>query len=374
MPATRHESRLRRLVVTVSLIVFVGAVAHVLIGSRPSEAAIPFPHRVHVVDAEIACADCHEAATGSTTSADNLLPSRELCLGCHEEPDIDRYGYTERAIERELIFSHALHSSTVGLDCNRCHEGIDEATTSPFRLPAMDGCVACHAERQMNDDCSVCHSQVEWRRPEDHVADWVLDHVDVARSDARSCEQCHTQTYCQECHDGAALGFAVVGDEDAPRDRIGPLAGAAGGLDPLILQRAHGLNYRFTHGSDVRAKTSDCAICHETESFCVACHDPAHDGGRFRPVWHEVADFRFAAHADIARNDIELCAGCHDQSGAESTCLTCHRNAVSPHPDGFMQDVKGSWHDDDNAVCFVCHDPSSRETGIGFCTRCHGPR
>jgi hypothetical protein len=77
-------------------------------------------------------------------------------------------------------------------------------------------------------------------------------------------------------------------------------------------------------------------------------------------------------HADFGRNDIEVCAGCHDQSGAEPTCMQCHRTIVSPHPDGFMRDVKGTWHDDENAVCFVCHESGARRPGVGFCGGCHG--
>ena len=38
----------------------------------------------------------------------------------------------------------------------------------------------------------------------------------------------------------------------------------------------------------------------------------------------------------------------------------------------FMKDNKGSWHDDPNAVCFVCHENGSRSPGVGFCGKCHG--
>jgi hypothetical protein len=38
----------------------------------------------------------------------------------------------------------------------------------------------------------------------------------------------------------------------------------------------HGLNYRFNHGTDVKFKKMDCAVCHQPlEQFCGDCHEGA---------------------------------------------------------------------------------------------------
>ena len=134
---------------------------------------------------------------------------------------------------------------------------------------AADGCVDCHHIKQAADQCEACHSQVALRRPTDHLADWVLDHAELARGDKATCAPCHTQTYCQECHDGAALNLNIQGETETPTERIRFTSVAHSGNNLLILQRAHDLNYRYTHGTDVNAKTSDCATCHEMTEFCV---------------------------------------------------------------------------------------------------------
>jgi hypothetical protein len=338
---------------------------------------VPFDHKKHIEEVGVACLDCHKEASSATTSATMLLPRIEDCYECHDQSEVNWTVPADGSSPwptpaRELIFDHAKHMSA-GLECATCHAGVEKATKAPSDgLPSMALCTDCHKEREVKDDCNVCHSQVQVLRPKDHIADWISDHSIPARSDARSCETCHRQSYCSECHDGAALGLAVRNKEGAPADRIGPMASAHEGNDLLILQRVHDLNYRWTHGSDVRAKTLDCAVCHETQTFCNACHNPENDANRLRPVWHDMANFEFYTHADFARRDIEVCAACHEQSGAEPTCMKCHKTIRSPHPDGFMKDNKGSWHDDPNAMCFVCHDNGSRTPGVGFCGKCHG--
>lgn len=368
---------MKRQILTAMMVMAAGAMIFASLATGSKTPTIPFDHKKHIEEVGAACLDCHKEASSATTAVTMLLPKVEDCYGCHEQSEVNwtvpADGFSPwPTAPRELIFDHAKHMAQ-GLECATCHAGVEKATKAPSEaLPPMELCTDCHNAREMKDDCGVCHSQVQLLRPKDHVADWVLDHSIAARGDARSCESCHRESYCSECHEGAALGLAVRNKEGAPVDRLGPLAPAHEGNDILLLQRAHTLNYRWTHGSDVRAKTMDCAVCHETESFCNACHNPENDASRHRPVWHDLADFKFYTHADFARRDIEVCAGCHEPSGADPSCLQCHRTIRSPHPDGFMQDVKGSWHDDRDAVCFVCHENGSRTPGVGFCGKCHG--
>ncbi len=343
-------------------------------GTTPT---IPFNHKFHLEDAGAECSACHKQASSATSAATMLLPKLEDCYACHAQADVDWPTPADTsapwpAPRTDLVFDHSKHIG-LGLDCATCHGNVRKAEASPSRaMPSMSLCTDCHTKREVNTSCNTCHTQVGLLRPKDHGPDWILDHPEVARGDAGTCENCHTQTYCSECHEGAALGLNIKNLKDAPVEKIGPLGAALEGRDLLILQRAHDLNYRYTHGADVRAKTSDCAVCHDAETFCNACHRPENDASRHRPVWHDLADFKFYKHADYARRDIEVCAGCHESSGADPTCLQCHRTIRSPHPDGFMKDVKGSWHDDDNAVCFVCHEVGTRSPGVGFCGKCHG--
>ncbi len=371
------KSRMKQRIKLTAMVMAGGAMLFATFAVGKRTPTVPFNHQLHLEEVGSTCLDCHKEATSSTTSASMLLPKIEDCYQCHDPEEVKwpvpADGSSPWAhSERELIFDHAKHMAQE-MECASCHSGIEKATKVPSGgLPPMDLCTDCHGEKEINDGCNTCHSQVQLLRPKDHVADWVLDHSIVARSDARTCETCHRESYCSECHEGAALGLAVRNKVDAPIDRIGPLAPAHDGNALLLLQRAHDLNYRWTHGSDARAKTSDCAACHEAQTFCNACHNPDNDATRLRPIWHDMANFEFYTHADYARRDIEVCASCHEPHGAEPTCLKCHKSIRSPHPDGFMKDNKGSWHDDPNSVCFVCHDNGSRTAGVGFCGRCHG--
>jgi len=360
----------------------------VVAGSKTNEAVIRFSHGYHLDEVGAKCEDCHKDAANATESAADLLPKMESCYACHDQKTTEcNVCHTEANVQdgkysayvasaREVVFSHQLHVTNQKIECLTCHGNVSGAKKAPSRgLPSMDVCVDCHHKRQISDNCDVCHSQVELRRPDDHGPDWVLDHVESARRDSKKCETCHRPTYCEECHDGAALGLSIRGKTGAPVDLVGPLAAAHEGKNLLIIQRRHDLNYRYSHGADVKSKTSDCGTCHETGSFCAACHNPENDGGRPKPVWHEVAGFGAGGkHAELARRDIEVCAACHDRDAAEPRCMQCHRTIVSPHADGFMKDVNGPWHDDNNAVCFVCHDAGGRHPGQGFCGRCHGEK
>ncbi|GAB4325641.1 MAG: hypothetical protein Kow0074_19530 [Candidatus Zixiibacteriota bacterium] len=348
------------------------AVALVIGTANSKKSGDFFSHNLHIETVGLECATCHEGAETSTDAGANLLPSVDVCATCHDQDESfvqDYAAYEPRW--RDVIFSHQNHL-TQGMDCQDCHGAVTNAKKVPsMAMPSMDLCVDCHNNQQVVHECVTCHVHVELIIPDNHGPDFVLDHVELARQDEQSCRSCHTQTYCQECHDGAALVQSIKEEDRADVNRVGPMASAHEGRDILILQRVHDLNYRYTHGTDARTKSQDCAVCHETSTFCVACHRPETDLQRNKPISHELAGFTGSGHAERARNDIEYCAGCHDQTAAEPTCMRCHQRIVSPHPEGFMQDVHGDWHDDDNSVCFVCHDSRSRVTGVGFCSSCH---
>ncbi|MBK8553489.1 MAG: cytochrome c3 family protein [Ignavibacteria bacterium] len=45
---------------------------------------IKFNHKVHTVDAEVKCEDCHTKALTSNLSSDNLNPKKKDCESCHD--------------------------------------------------------------------------------------------------------------------------------------------------------------------------------------------------------------------------------------------------------------------------------------------------
>lgn len=141
--------------------------------TRTTSQPIQFNHRKHVQELEIECATCHEYyATGESSG----LPGLGTCLGCHEEPITESEeeqkllklaASSPRAEFRKLFrlpddvyYSHRRHVTVAGLECETCH-GEVATTTAPPPRPlvriTMETCIACHAERNVSNDCTHCH-------------------------------------------------------------------------------------------------------------------------------------------------------------------------------------------------------------------------
>jgi hypothetical protein len=303
----------------------------------------------------------------------------ESVATAEEQADPERE--TKEQIASEVIFSHDRHTDR-GFDCGSCHgEGDPAESGAEFRT--MDMCFQCHEGRRGVEDCSVCHERAHILRPADHAFDWFHIHGEQARLGDERCAICHNRDYCQECHEGGRL-LSARSEEVTSFTPYGPQLAAK----QLLVQRAHDLDYTYTHALDASGKESDCLSCHSFESFCAGCHAPEDDPEKFLPLWHREAGWTPSppgvgsgggAHGEMARRDMELCAACHEvEIGAEDpTCLQCHRdfcpgrgNDPSTHAPGFAGDAgRGDWHDDGGAVCYICHIRESG--GDRFCGYCH---
>jgi hypothetical protein len=249
----------------------------------------------------------------------------------------------------------------------------------------MARCVACHQQQRITGECMLCHVDPLSLRPVSHGPGFRDQHEALVRSGEQSCAMCHGTNDCQECHDGDLLLVATN-----PIDHLSPTAPTEGEVrEPHVLGRVHSLDYRFTHGLEARSKETECRVCHEPQTFCVECHNPDDEPGRFRPIWHGGSDWGAVPggvgtgggrHGELARRDMESCSSCHDVQGADPTCLQCHMDLVPgigsdprTHAPGYKKNERGRWHDDPNDICYVCHQASSG-AGPGFCTYCHADR
>jgi hypothetical protein len=306
-----------------------------------------FPHPTHV-EQGLECTECHGAITSSDHLGQEVFPSTETCRQCHESSDLESWGWARIPAKRspKLNYSHAKHLAQ-GLECARCHAAY--AGQGEGR-PSHETCRECHAEVEQTSACGMCHLDLGVLKPLDHDPDYLHTHQFQARGFG-DCEACHaSSSTCTTCHHGEN-----------------------------IAELSHARTWLYAHGQQARGELSVCTDCHDTESFCTPCHveegiRPADhfDVGRWLPP--------VAEHGRAARRDIALCAGCHET--ADPICVNCHRDddnrlGTDPniHPEGW-EDVEweGPWHEDDAADCFLCHDPSSRRTRVGFCTYCHSFR
>jgi hypothetical protein len=189
-------------------------------------------------------------------------------------------------------------------------------------------------------------------RGDGHTLDFATHHAQVAKDDARYCENCHRQDFCMGCHNGVRKPFDF-----------------------------HGNDYQSRHAIEARKNDPDCSACHRGQSFCLGCHErlgvvdvrtgaesafqPA-TARRFHPLgWaDDTAQGDPNHHAWQAQRNLRQCVSCHRQE----TCLQCHSSTtlptggkmqVSPHPPGWRGSARcQSLLDRNKRVCLVCHSPS----------------
>ncbi len=256
-----------------------------------------FSHKLHVEEMGMDCLSCHQAAETSKTGKDNLMPTMESCGNCHDVESTDNCGMCHsdlenmRAVPRvkeySVFFSHEQHIEAE-LECLTCHEEVAEKEqVEPYILPPEVSCQECHSQRRV--------------MPSTHGPDFIHSHAEQARTSeaamraSQSCNTCHKNNFCQNCHEGDNL------------DRT-----------------THPLNYAFTHSLDAQGQERECAACHTDRSFCNDCHAQFqvmphnHTAG-----WVNNIPGDGGRHRIEAQNDLENCMACHEQN-AQQICQTCH--------------------------------------------------
>jgi hypothetical protein len=159
------------------LVGFVVAVVPVTLALAPWERLvrqpIAFNHRVHVEEVGLSCTGCHEFAEEREMAS---VPNQDTCLNCHdvetaESPEVGKirqYVQTNKPIPWKRIhllpthvfFSHRRHVTLGKVECTTCHGEMGKRQRPPkkpmVRL-AMEDCMACHQQQQVNNDCLTCH-------------------------------------------------------------------------------------------------------------------------------------------------------------------------------------------------------------------------
>jgi hypothetical protein len=256
---------------------------------------IRFPHKTHAAEG-LGCTDCHGVEEGG-----QLMPNHDLCGTCHDfdvdKPDPEACGKCHtnpgnkvrpRAtlLGGERKFSHEAHLAKK-IECDTCHPDLDKGTLP--RGPIMSFCMDCHEKTRADlAACAVCHKELN---------------KDVRPN---------------------MLGGRRI-SHDAPS------------------------LWRRVHGREWRNNEAGCALCHESNEFCEACHR------QNRPESHTVS-WRRTGHGLRATWDRQKCSVCHE----EDSCLKCHKNTEPASH-------RAAWGRPVNRHCISCHYPPER-TG---CTVCH---
>jgi hypothetical protein len=158
-----------------------------------------------------------------------------------------------------------------------------------------------------------------------HPAGFARTHGPAAQSGRLDCAGCHAQRFCTSCHQG--------GGE----------------------RRYHQLNFVARHASAAYPRETSCASCHNTETFCRSCHQQSGLAGagtsRRAGAAHGAQPLWLLQHGQAARQGLESCAACHQQTD----CLRCHSTVtqrVNPHgPDFNPRRMQAR----SKIVCGYCH-------------------
>ena len=290
-----------------------------------------FRHEMHTVFfAE--CSACHAGVPSGDTGG--LYPELATCTACHD-------GSTAPAIQWEppearnssLRFTHSPHD----FGCNSCHVLTEEAPVG-MSLPQPETCMSCHQPQRKHEEaeqCGFCHAKVDdfsltgpGLSPPFHGEAFQQSHGAAASAGQPDCNSCHTENTCVQCHDG--LGSSEF----------------------------HPINFLASHGPEAYGRVSDCSSCHNTEAFCRECHlNLGFDqSSSFFSTFHDDQGLGFFSHSFGARQDLESCVSCHQQTD----CMRCHSSqvgvGVSPHGPGFDASAMA---DLNRATCKLCHPGGS---------------
>lgn len=378
-----------------------------------------FSHRGHL-GRDIPCQSCHPAATTSTSTRDNLLPTEAACAVCHAidrgqpykktdgppaacaschvglprepEPGAPPQPLADRVARLDvppayLKFNHALHAAQK-IPCATCHGDlaqVDLATRA--QLPKMATCLGCHddglrsgrtgdlssdgggrrALRTASPRCGTCHLTASDGTLQQHLPSGRLIPSGSLRGDDHGAEwkRLHRAPaqndpdYCASCH-GRGFCFSCHNSVTKPLD-------------------IHGGDYVGRHSLDARRNQPDCSACHRRQTFCLGCHErmgvishstlpgtPAVSAfspaspRRFHPEGWASPIAGPSHHSVEAQRNLRACASCH----REQTCLDCH----STLPGG-RYSVGRSPHPGDWVSSGRCRALGSRNLRV--CLKCH---
>lgn len=338
--------------------------------SHDSDAFL-FEHGALAGPEEASCAVCHAQAscTRCHLNADRVPRIRALeddarvtslmagRQGEWPEPEGHR--------DADWVFEHAAEVASGTQSCANCHS---EASCRTCHGDARVAAVMSMPKPRPEDPAGA---YVERARPPGHLPDFATRHGGAAAANLPNCASCHTESQCADCHAGSgrAAAYAPEGAGPEPRaaePRTVDQAAVPAGEDVRHLAPSgtpsegrpgyHPENFMLRHGAEAFSVQTVCSDCHSTEVFCRDCHRSTGmsinaDGGA-GGAFHDAQPNWLFEHGRAARQGMESCASCHQQT----SCLRCHSAQfglrINPHGPGFDPDRVAARS---TISCGICH-------------------
>ncbi|HEX6434837.1 MAG TPA: hypothetical protein VFZ87_11370 [Gemmatimonadales bacterium] len=274
------------------------------------------------VPVSAACATCH---------------ARDFCAECHvnapEVPVIQALASDPRSTaQRVKLTPPANHHDP---DFLTRHGGLArKAVSSCATCHTQESCLACHSERTTGVEALPVAgpgrgkgATVGRKRPESHGSDFSDIHGPAANTRPRSCQGCHVQPQCLDCH------------------RLNP---------PDPTPGYHPVGFLSRHPAAAYSQETTCGDCHNTGQFCADCHvrSGLSARGPLDAGYHDAKRSFLLGHGQAARQNLESCVACH----GERDCLSCHSangsRRFNPHGPGFDP---ATLRRKNSQTCTVCH-------------------
>lgn len=275
----------------------------------------------------------HEKETGYRLEGSHTAAA---CLRCHN----DR-GPVQAYVSRGCSGCHVdPHTSTLGLDCERCHSQlnwdpiglISEHARTRFPLMgahAIATCESCHEGaaaglfRGAPIQCELCHQDdlAQAVNP-DHISNgWTFD--------------------CQKCHLPSSWTGAFIGHESFP------LVGGHAGLD---CAECH-------VGGVYTGLSPDCYSCHSAEYQAAPNHVASNystDCRRCHTIYGWIpASFDHGSYFPLTGPHNLDCNACHTTGDTQMfSCIDCHEHRQS-EADAEHSEVSGYTYN--SQACYQCH-------------------
>jgi predicted CXXCH cytochrome family protein len=267
----------------------------------------------------VSCAVCHaqESCTQCHRNADQLAPIQSL--GNDERVAMlvqGKPGYYPRPAthDADWLARHGAQARESIQSCSNCH--------------VQAGCTTCHGEGEARRVVANLPHLRPGERPligsdvsrRFHPPNFIQEHGMEAGADPTTCQTCHGEATCEQCHDGIASS------------------------------RFHGFNYVERHGTEAYQASLECSTCHSVEVFCRECHTELGIAG-VSGSFHDRQPLWLLNHGQAARQELTSCVSCH----AQTDCMKCHATdtlGVNPHGPDFDADALG---DANGAGCRACH-------------------
>ncbi len=318
-------------------------------------------HTTHVLEADLACTECHGAATHVESV------KQDACRACHEDVELfpsPTDGASCTSCHAFVARSRTAPSLTDPV-CTRCHhrpttavayEATHEASVTPAMVHGEIGaCGLCHlphgeapSERVGGLDCARCHANIARKRA---TAPDYAAHADCSTCHAPHGERAELVDLCAGCH-----------TERSPTAT--PAATSAKHETCADCHRDH----RFT------VEASRCGECHTEEAKkatvfepdahhdCLHCHAPHSE----TPVFDACKN----CHGAHQRHGHEDCATCHTphaERKGSSNCSGCHTPVLT------AVQASSAVQQGAHRTCTDCHAPHAAGTAATSCARCHRP-